>query len=317
MDAAIHLHGFALAMLMVPRMQQNPTCEKKNINHETEFTNVKGVDTGMIKCSRDQSRSRYLFSSSPELYHQLSDSVEDTGSHFFHSFPKRFDRLSLEYFKDQDKDKKHTRDCETDIAKNTEYLIQKGHLKLKTESNNKAKCMDIFTNCFTLKDIVDFSLLRDIPFLMYCLGIALVQGGALAPIILLPVRAVETGVSKVRAAFLVSILGIATGIFKLPWGFAADIKKFSIYKPLLCGMPAVMSGITSFISCAANEYWSLSLLSCIWGILSGEYATLQVALYYYTCQQKLNQLFKLNCFFNQLSNLWRTFQFYNTSLFYT
>jgi hypothetical protein len=59
----------------------------------------------------------------------------------------------------------------------------------------------------TLKDMLDISLLTDIPFLMICVGNLLAMTGFYVPFTYVVDHALQLGISKSDAAFLLSIIG--------------------------------------------------------------------------------------------------------------
>ena len=118
---------------------------------------------------------------------------------------------------------------------------------------------------------VDFSLLKEIPFLMFCLGMSLVHLGHTAPMALVTVRAVEEGVSKRTAAFLISLYGISSGLSSPVWGFLADVPHLFHVKPLLSGVAAVLTGFASLMFFQVTHQASFLVYTSLWGIISGIY----------------------------------------------
>ena len=120
-----------------------------------------------------------------------------------------------------------------------------------------------------LKRTVDFSLLKEIPFLMFCCGMLLVHLGHTAPLALVTVRAVEEGLSKKAASFVISLYGICSGVSSPFWGLLADVHLLFHVKPLLSGIPSILSGFASLIFFQVKSHTSFIVYASLWGIMSG------------------------------------------------
>ena len=139
--------------------------------------------------------------------------------------------------------------------------------EVKTQPSKSVPCLTVFS---VLKNSIDFSLFKNIPFLLYCIGLPMVYFGQVGPLLLLPVRAVECGIERSSAAFLVSILGICNVVSRLLWGNISDISVLTKYKPFISGGTAILDGITSLLSYLAKDYISFAMFAVMWGTFSGK-----------------------------------------------
>lgn len=96
----------------------------------------------------------------------------------------------------------------------------------------------------TLKEVLDFSLLRQTAFLLTCIANVLGMMGFFIPFVYITDSSVEKGIGKDPAAFLLSIIGMTNLIGRLLFGWFVDktgIKALNVNN--LC---LVISGIAIF-----------------------------------------------------------------------
>ena len=139
-----------------------------------------------------------------------------------------------------------------------------------TSTRQSSKCVICLTLFSALKKSIDFSLFKNFPFILYCIGLPMAYFGQMAPLLLLPIRAVHCGIDRSSAAFLVSILGIFNVVSRLLWGKISDIPILVKYKPFISGGTAILDGITSLLSYLAKDYISFAIFAAMWGTFSGK-----------------------------------------------
>ena len=135
------------------------------------------------------------------------------------------------------------------------------------QQSKTVPCLTVFS---VLKNSIDFSLFKNIPFLLYCIGLPMAYFGQIAPLFLLPIRGVNCGIDRSSSAFLVSILGICNVVSRLLWGKVSDIPILVKYKPFISGGTAILDGITSLLSYLAKDYISFAIFAVMWGTFSGK-----------------------------------------------
>ena len=94
------------------------------------------------------------------------------------------------------------------------------------------------------------------------------QIGHIGPFSFLPLRAVELGVSKQKAAFLTSTVAAFSGVSRFIVGIVGD--KFPHHRPLMCGIGIILTSVLAFISVFLTQYWMLVCYAALFGTIGGE-----------------------------------------------
>ncbi|XP_070172884.1 monocarboxylate transporter 5-like [Littorina saxatilis] len=145
------------------------------------------------------------------------------------------------------------------------------------EEEEDYKCCGIFTvpSDFrqAFREMMDFSLLRNPVFLMFAISNFFTSIGFNMPFIFLPDRAKLSGIDEVRAAWLLSAIGIANTLGRVVFGFMADLKwvnRLMLYNTALtiCG---VATALSPFVG---GSYELLMLYAAVFGIFIGVYVSL-------------------------------------------
>ncbi|KAK3579687.1 hypothetical protein CHS0354_013201, partial [Potamilus streckersoni] len=123
--------------------------------------------------------------------------------------------------------------------------------------------------CPTLKQIFDFSLLKDVVFLMFGITSFFTNLGYYSPFIYLPDRAIDDGISEDEAKWLVSALGISTTVVKVLFGFVSN--KPRVNKLMIYSSAVLMCGVSTALSPLCFNYKLLILYSCVFGLFVGAY----------------------------------------------
>lgn len=74
----------------------------------------------------------------------------------------------------------------------------------------------------TLKEALDFSLLRQPAFLLFCIANVLGMMGFYVPFVYITDSSIQKGTGRDRAAFLLSVIGITNLIGRLVFGWVVD-----------------------------------------------------------------------------------------------
>lgn len=153
-----------------------------------------------------------------------------------------------------------------------------------------------------IRQMLDFSLLKDPIFLMFVVSNFFTSIGFNMPFIYLPDRAMEAGVSKTDAAFLVSVIGIANTIGRVVFGWMADQKWAN--RLMLYSTALLICGIATALSPLQNSYEYLVCYAAIFGAFIGVYVGLtSVVLVDLLGLEKLTNAFGLLLLFQGMATL--------------
>ncbi|KAL5004781.1 hypothetical protein ScPMuIL_018237 [Solemya velum] len=123
-----------------------------------------------------------------------------------------------------------------------------------------------------LREMLDFSLLKDGAFLMFAISNFCTSIGFNMPFIYLPDRAVEAGIDKSKAAFLISVIGIANTISRVTFGWLSD--KPWVNRLVLYSTSLLICGIATAFSPFGDSYAFLVGVACVFGLFIGVYVSL-------------------------------------------
>ncbi|XP_048777927.2 monocarboxylate transporter 12-like isoform X2 [Ostrea edulis] len=124
----------------------------------------------------------------------------------------------------------------------------------------------------TLKNMLDISLLTDIPFLMICAGNLLAMTGFYVPYTYIVDHALQLGISKPDAAFLLSVIGIANTVGRLLSGLLVDI--FKLDALVINNIALVLSAVLLFVEPFCEAYELLIGFSVLYGLCIAAYISL-------------------------------------------
>ncbi|XP_041373564.1 uncharacterized protein LOC121386626 [Gigantopelta aegis] len=125
----------------------------------------------------------------------------------------------------------------------------------------------------TFNQMLQFSLLKDGVFLMFVISNFLTSIGFNMPFIYLPDRAIQSGVEKNDAAFLLSVVGIANTFGRVLFGWLSDrsgVNRLMLYSCSLtiCGIGTALSPF------CGGSYPLLVGYAALFGIFIGVYVSL-------------------------------------------
>lgn len=107
----------------------------------------------------------------------------------------------------------------------------------------------------TLKEALDFSLLREPAFLLACVANVLGMMGFYVPFVYITDSSIQKGIGREPAAFLLSVIGITNLIGRLAFGFVVDkagVKALDVNNACLA-----VSGIATFTVPFCYSYASI------------------------------------------------------------
>ena len=122
------------------------------------------------------------------------------------------------------------------------------------------------------KDTYDWKVLKNPLLYIYVVSLSIADSSFTNAFILVPPHAGDIGISKVKAVFLVSVMGITEGISRLLTGCLADfnmIDKKQIYKASIA-----LCGGLFFVFPLVKQYLHLAVVCGFCGLLSGSFVVL-------------------------------------------
>ncbi|XP_060073573.1 monocarboxylate transporter 14-like [Ylistrum balloti] len=143
--------------------------------------------------------------------------------------------------------------------------------------DQKATCWDKCT-CLpksvvdTLSEMLDISLLTNVPFLLICVGNLFAMTGFYVPFTYIVDRAVMLGIDSTRAAFLLSIIGITNTIGRVLSGFLADLK--FVDSLVINNIALVISAVSLFLQPLCTTYETLIIFAAVYGLCVAAYISL-------------------------------------------
>ncbi|XP_067949510.1 monocarboxylate transporter 12-like [Watersipora subatra] len=120
----------------------------------------------------------------------------------------------------------------------------------------------------SFKSLIDFSLLKDWAFVLFLLSNFFTSLGFNAPFLFIPDRAKEYNISSGKAAFLVSIVGIANTVGRIMFGFIADLRRVKRYRLYIYNTGLVIAGLATAFS-SGSSHASQIIYSIVFGVFIG------------------------------------------------
>ena len=121
------------------------------------------------------------------------------------------------------------------------------------------------------RPFIEFSLLKNFPFLALCLAILMFTIAFNSTFVFLPSLSNARGITKLEGAYLVSILGICDGLARIIMSSVLDLKKVKPYRLYVYNIVVFLTGAVSLSFPAMTTFSQFMLLCCLYGILSGTY----------------------------------------------
>ena len=118
---------------------------------------------------------------------------------------------------------------------------------------------------------IEFSLLKNFPFLALCLAILMFTIAFNSTFVFLPSLSRARGITKLEGAYLVSILGLCDGLARITMSSLLDLKKIKPYRLYVYNIVVFLTGAVSLSFPAMTTFSQFTVLSCLYGVLSGTY----------------------------------------------
>ncbi|WAR07500.1 LOW QUALITY PROTEIN: MOT12-like protein [Mya arenaria] len=124
------------------------------------------------------------------------------------------------------------------------------------------------------REYLDYTLLKRSLFLCFGVSIMSAACGHTPATVMIPPLAIEHYVTPQRAAFLLSITGIADIVGRLAFGFLCDIELLRNSRKYFYTTAIFISGIANITSGFSSQYWQFATYSVIFGLFAGSYNAL-------------------------------------------
>ncbi|XP_061169913.1 monocarboxylate transporter 14-like [Saccostrea echinata] len=124
----------------------------------------------------------------------------------------------------------------------------------------------------TLRDMLDFSILKNVSFVLICVGNLFAMVGFYVPFTYLVDHALEQNVSKTDAAFLLSVIGITNTVGRILSGVLADLTKVDAL--IINNVALVISAVLLFLEPLCTTYPLLILFAALYGLCVSAYISL-------------------------------------------
>ncbi|KAK6962624.1 monocarboxylate transporter 5 [Biomphalaria glabrata] len=125
----------------------------------------------------------------------------------------------------------------------------------------------------TMRDMLSLSLLKNPVFLMFGISNFFTSIGFNMPFIFLPDRAHLDGIDQERAAYLLSVIGIANTLGRIIFGFLSDrpwVNRLMLYNTAL----TICGGATALSPVVGGNYELLVVYAAVFGLFIGVYVSL-------------------------------------------
>ncbi|XP_022914399.2 monocarboxylate transporter 5 [Onthophagus taurus] len=154
----------------------------------------------------------------------------------------------------------------------------------------------------TLREMLDFSLFKDVLFIIFTISNFLTSVGFNMPYVYIVSRAKSLGIDQSHASFLLSVIGIANTIGRIILGYISDkpwVNRLWVYNVCL-----TVCGVSTALSAFATNFYTLSIYASIFGFTIGAYVGLtSVLLVDFLGLERLTNAFGLVLLFQGIASL--------------
>ena len=157
-------------------------------------------------------------------------------------------------------------------------IMKPSYIRVTKQSKNQKQNNDESTDrkskkCHcSFRQFIDYTILKDKKAVIMFVAIGCSICGHFIPYLLLPARMISYGIEKTKAAFLVSLMGICSGLTRPVAGLIAD--KMGHHRTLLVACSSLVVGFLGVLSYFFTQYVSLAVIFGLCGFLSGKYCRL-------------------------------------------
>ncbi|KAJ8918197.1 hypothetical protein NQ315_014064 [Exocentrus adspersus] len=201
-------------------------------------------------------------------------------------------------------DLKKTEEGSVNERRHSTFSYKKRH---RTESEREGTVICGIVPCSqeakdTLKEMLDFSLFKDVIFIIFSLSNLLTSIGFNIPYVYMVPKAKLLGIDTETAGMLIAVIGGANTIGRIILGYVSDkpwINRLYIYNWSL-----TICGIATFLSAFCTSFYSLAIYGAVFGFTIGAYVGLtSVILVDLLGLEKLTNAFGLLLLFQGIASL--------------
>ncbi|XP_066992599.1 monocarboxylate transporter 12 [Anabrus simplex] len=154
----------------------------------------------------------------------------------------------------------------------------------------------------TLREMLDFSLLKDPVFILFTISNFFTSVGFNVPYVYLAVQAETRGIEKDHASYLLAIIGIANTVGRIILGYVSD--KPWINRLLIYNLCLTVCGIATAFSALCSNFYAFAVYGSVFGFTIGAYVGLtSVILVDLLGLEKLTNAFGLLLLFQGIASL--------------
>ncbi|XP_048245601.1 monocarboxylate transporter 12-like [Haliotis rufescens] len=173
----------------------------------------------------------------------------------------------------------------SESEKNDKEIFTDGSITLKPTGNyDETTCWHRTQKCLPKKiekpkknqeksNVLDLSLLKNLPFLFFCLSIVLFTMSFKSVFTFLPALAKSRGCTDIEAALLLSIAGVLDTIGRILVGFILELKQVRRFRPYAYSGVLFVIALASFVCPALHAFWQFCIISGVYGAMTGAYVS--------------------------------------------
>ncbi|KAK2179743.1 hypothetical protein NP493_474g02003 [Ridgeia piscesae] len=134
--------------------------------------------------------------------------------------------------------------------------------------------------CDTLQKMLDLSLLKDPAFCLYNVACFLCMSGFYVPYTYLPAYAITGGMSRTKAAYLLSIIGVFSTLARVITGWVSDRPWADCF--MITNAALMVGGISTMLCPFCTTFTLRALYSVVYGMSTGRLIDSAVSLTQWT-----------------------------------
>ena len=123
----------------------------------------------------------------------------------------------------------------------------------------------------TKKMFIELSLLKEPPFIIYCISIMLYTASFKSGFIFIPALVKSSGISESDAALIVSIIGVFDFTGRIVTGFIFDFQRVKQHRTVIYSGIVFVIAILSFLCPLVSSFKGFACLGSVYGLLTGAY----------------------------------------------
>ncbi|OWF52603.1 Monocarboxylate transporter 14 [Mizuhopecten yessoensis] len=160
--------------------------------------------------------------------------------------------------------------CDTEIN-NKQSSIQQPNNNETNLTKNKFSFSSRKSESKPKRQIMNFSLLKDIRFSCFCAAILLFTIAFQSAFVFIPPYAKSKGMSDLQSSYAIAIAGFFDGVGRILSGIVCDLKKVKKYRVYIYNVVMFFIGAVSFIVPYIDTFEELCVVCAFYGLTVGTY----------------------------------------------